>query len=230
MTYAVLLGDPDRLLNNPHAQPPLPSDWEVHPTYPRHATVPYFLAPLGDEMSSRQNKSERSEQRLHDGMGATKKITAEEERPPKVPQELRRKLKRAKSARGLLQELEQDIRRFVQDWEKHNNSRAPADDEARQIDSEDEEIVFVGRNGDMSDMLNPGEKSEGQPPKRDKLVIESLVEDRGASFRYASVFLLSKRPSNSATDLLCLFMTPQTMAGPFYRDVLRSSNLVRHRR
>ncbi|KAI9853934.1 MAG: hypothetical protein M1830_006616 [Pleopsidium flavum] len=164
----------DRLLNNPWAQPPLPSDWEVHPTYPRHA-VPYYLAPLWDaEMASRASagKSKR---------GMKGKSETGEDPAGKVRRELREKLKRARGAKGLLQDLEEEVRVFVKKWEEKGRTL-----EREEVDSEDEEIVFVGRNGHMSDIPSPRSKqSLDEDLERDKLVFDSLVDDHGASFGYA---------------------------------------------
>ena len=175
------VSDTDRLLNNPWAQPPLPSDWEVHPTYPRH-TVPYFLAPLWDADMAARNASSRKK-----GRASTK--TAPQENPAsQVPKELREKLKRAKAAKGLLQDLEQEVRKFVESWDK--KQKKLHQEGLQDIDSEDEEeIVFVGRNGQMHDMPpSPQSKSkhcsvvEDEDVKREKLVFDSLANDHGASF------------------------------------------------
>ncbi|KAJ9669841.1 hypothetical protein H2201_000227 [Coniosporium apollinis] len=163
----------DRLLSNPYAQPPLPGDWEVRPTYPVHA-VPYFLAPLWDaEMEA------RSAARKTKGRQAVKRAGGkEEEAAAKVPKEIREKLKRARGAKGLLQDLEDEVRRFVERWEE--NQKTMDQDGMVEPDSEDEEIVFVGRNGQMSDMQSPRSSRELLP--KDKLVFDSLADDHGASF------------------------------------------------
>src|ERR1700761_7702673 len=72
----------DRLLHNPYAQPPLPSDWEV--PLPPHRTVPYFLAPLWDAeyAKSRDERKKRSEK-------AKAPASKEEAAAAKVKQELR---------------------------------------------------------------------------------------------------------------------------------------------
>jgi R3H-associated N-terminal domain len=49
-------------MNNPWAQPPLPSDWHVMPTHPVRV-VPYFLAPLWEERLAARREEER-ERRL----------------------------------------------------------------------------------------------------------------------------------------------------------------------
>ncbi|KAI9799362.1 MAG: hypothetical protein M1833_004061 [Piccolia ochrophora] len=166
----------DRLLSNPYVQPPLPSDWEIHPTYPRHATVPYYLAPLWDaELSHRSSAAKADAQHQ------------QTQQHSRVPRELRDKLKRARSARGMLQDFEGEIRRFVEGWEA---TPASPDHEASPPSSEDEEIVFVGRNGQMSDSRpprSPKAKAVSTDPSREdvareKLVFDALADDRAASF------------------------------------------------
>ncbi|WPG99554.1 Hypothetical protein R9X50_00237100 [Acrodontium crateriforme] len=159
----------DRLLSNPHAEAPLPSDWEVHPTYPRHA-VPYFLAPLWDAKYARSTQERK--QRADAAKAPLSKIDADAK---KVTQELRAKLKKSRGAKGLLQDLEQEVRGFVEAWEQ--KERQLEIEGLIDPDSEDEEIVFVGRSGIMSD-----ENSKQKHLAKDKLVFESLNDDHGASF------------------------------------------------
>ena len=54
-----------------------------------------------------------------------------------------------------------------------------------ETDSEDDEIVFVGRNGAMSDEKRKQAQGEAKLEK-DKLIFQSLVDDHGASFGYVS--------------------------------------------
>lgn len=166
----------DRLLNNPWAQAPLPSDWEVHPTYPRHS-VPYYLAPLWDH-----DVKARAEAKKREQVKAMKKAQEQDEGQGKIPRELREKLKKAKAAKGLLKDLEEQVRMFVRSFDEklHNEKTA-------ELDSEDEEIVFVGRNGKMQDMP-PSPKfrdsMDEEDFERDRLVFESMEHDRGANFGY----------------------------------------------
>ncbi|RDW80570.1 hypothetical protein BP5796_05268 [Coleophoma crateriformis] len=160
----------DRLLHVPNAQPPLPSDWEVRPTYRVH-TVPYYLAPLWEN-----GVRHRAEE-----IAAAKKAGAEKragikDQKGRVPQELRQKMKKAKGAKTLLQELEEEVRNFVRDWDRKSKM---LDDEDAALDSEDEEIVFIGRNGTMSDEQR---KTVEEELEREKLVFDSLADDHGASF------------------------------------------------
>jgi len=181
-----ILGLLDRLLNNPWAQPPLASDWEVHPTYPKH-TVPYYLAPLWDQDMAARAGAEKQKRET-----ARKQAQASDEGAGKIPRELREKLKKAKAARGLLKDLEEQVRVFVKSWEDSSKKEAKA--ENPEIDSEDEEIVFVGRNGQMSDMP-PSPKSKDRKKEdeieRDRLVFDSLANDQGASFGYVICISLS---------------------------------------
>ncbi|MCJ1366062.1 hypothetical protein MMC16_005187 [Acarospora aff. strigata] len=167
----------DRLLSNPWAQPPLPSDWEVHPTYPRHA-VPYYLAPLWDaDMAARA-----SARRRKGGMKA-KGEKEEETAAGRVLRELRETLKRARGAKGLLQDLEEDVRMFVRKWEERGMKAGREEEEEEvQVDSEDEEIVFVGRHGHYGDQAPSPSQSNAEDLEKDKLVFDSLVDDHGASF------------------------------------------------
>lgn len=158
----------DRLLNNPHAVPPLPSDWDVQPTYPRHS-IPYYLAPLWDA-GLKQNSAANSE--------AKKRAGDDDEAAAKVPKQLREKLKRARGAKGLLRDLEEEVRTFVKTWEAKEAQLEQ--DHSSDIDSEDEEIVFIGRNGQIEE--TPPRKRLDRQLEKDKLVFDSLANDQGASF------------------------------------------------
>ena len=106
-----------------------------------------------------------------------------EETAGRVPKELRDTLKRAKAAKGLLHDLEEEVRKFVKSWEKrqerfHNDG---LDD----MDSEEEEIVFVGRSGQMHDMPPSPKAKRGMEEEavgKEKLVFDSLANDHRASF------------------------------------------------
>lgn len=105
-------------------------------------------------------------------------------RDNKVPRELREKLKKTKAAKGLLQDLEEQVRNFVKQWEDKNKN--PASAPKPELDSDDEEIVFIGRNGQMHDVPQSphGARDDFDEDdiQRDKLVFDSLADDHGASF------------------------------------------------
>lgn len=170
-----------RLLSNPWMQPPSPKDWLIQPTYPRHGTVPYYLAQFWDshyannkESSPPANKG-KDDDRDH------------------IPKELRKKLKYARAARGLLHDLEEDVRGFVQKWnEKQLSLREEGLEDAPSSSDSEDEIVFIGKNGQMHDSPARKErlrrmKEELRSRKEDKgekMVFESFATDRGAVFGF----------------------------------------------
>jgi hypothetical protein len=172
----------DRLVGNPYAQPPLPTDWEVRPTYPVQA-VPYYLAPLWDAGYAKENaaRKERAQKAKKSEPEGTESIG-------KVPKELREKLKRSRAAKGLLQNLEEEVRKFVEKWDERHKQME--EDGMIEPDSEEDEVVFVGRNGQMHDMPSPRESEELE---REKLVFESSEDDHGASFGYVLLYSLCIR-------------------------------------
>lgn len=170
----------DRLLNNPWAQAPLPIDWEIHPTYPRR-TVPYYLAPLWDVNVATKKLDEKKKRGI-----VPQDQNVQNRTNSNIPKELKGKLKKTEAAKGLLQDLEEQIRRFVQNWEEKTKATDP--EEPNLIDSEDEEIVFVGRNGQMKDVPpSPSSKrtTSNEAPKH-QLIFDSPANDHGASFGYGS--------------------------------------------
>ncbi|PLB50577.1 hypothetical protein P170DRAFT_508743 [Aspergillus steynii IBT 23096] len=172
----------DRLLHNPWAEPPSPKDWDIRPTYTRHDPMPYYLAPLWDVHYSHMDRTSSKQ---------TTKGTRSE--IYHIPKELRSKLKHARAARGMLQDLEEDIRQFIQRWnEKQRLLRKEGLADAPQASDEDseDEVVFVGRNGQMHD--SPVHKQKLQQMRRamsshnerdgEKMVFESSADDRAAAF------------------------------------------------
>jgi hypothetical protein len=168
----------DNLLNNPWAQPPAPSDWFVQPTHPRHDPLPYYLAPLWDSHYSHQihSKSKKKSKQNHN---------SPEEIKSRVSREIRKSLKHARAARGMLQDLEEDIRRFLEKWNDKQLEREFNSSGNSEYDDSDEEIVFVGRSGQMHDANNRQEKAKRIREELEdgqKMVLESLAQDSGAVF------------------------------------------------
>ena len=89
-------------------------------------------------------------------------------------------MKKSKGARSLLQDLEEEVRTFIKEWVRKQTVLDRGEEDA-ELDSEDEEIVFVGRNGTMSDEQR---KTVEEELEREKLVFNSLADDHGASFGY----------------------------------------------
>ena len=130
---------PDRLVDNPYAQPPAALDWDVGPTYPvRH--VPYYLAPLWDAGLAAHSAERKAKAAAAAKATATAKAKAQTQAGV-VPKELRAKLKRARGARSLLMALESQVRRFVERWEDEREWRAQHADVPLDPDSEDDDLV-----------------------------------------------------------------------------------------
>jgi hypothetical protein len=102
-------------------------------------------------------------------------------------------LKHARAARGMLQDLEEDIRQFIQRWNERQVLRRKdglADAPSSSDEDSEDEVVFVGRNGQMHD--SPDRKAKLQNMREtmtshnenhgEKMVFESLVDDRAAGF------------------------------------------------
>jgi hypothetical protein len=149
----------DRLIGNDARQPPLPSDWEVRPTYPVNH-VPYYLASLWDMKRAEEERRAARSKRLSD----TSPKDASGDIVGRVPKALKEKLRKSRGGKGLLQDLEREVRRFVEGWE------AGHVEHPREIDSEDEDIVLVPRPVD-DDFLQP-----------EMMVFDGLEEDKSASF------------------------------------------------
>ena len=218
----------DRLLHVPNAQPPLPSDWEVRPTWTVHH-VPYYLAPLWDLRAEERSRSAKNS-------SPTSSTPSEFGR---VPQELKAKLKKSKGARTLLQELELEVRKFVREYEcgikgeRWEEQTGDTETETEtEGDSEDEEIVFVGRNGRMSDEARARVE---RVLEREKKVWEGDVNDRGAGFGYVSVcfiYIFQEQPLYFHFTLqnLTNLTRPQSLARSFHRRILRPLVPLHHRR
>lgn len=135
--------------------------------------MPYVLAPLWDRHYAAE--SQAREEKAHRAA-----ITNDPSR--QVPRELREKMKRARGAKALLQDLEEQVRDFVKDWE--DKQRLSADgwevaiDDTSEDESVEEEVIFVGRKDDDSSDRRPTTAQR----QNEKLLFESLLEEQGASF------------------------------------------------
>ena len=143
--------------------------------------VPYFLAPLWDVEIAARKESERK-RRIARARANAGLANVKNEAVGYVPRDLRQKLKRAKGAKQMLQDLEEEVRSFVISWEEKQKSLAKAG--LQDVDSEEEEIVFVGRNGQMHDMPSSTRRIQNNygQTQREKLMIDSAVDDKNASF------------------------------------------------
>ncbi|KAF2222750.1 hypothetical protein BDZ85DRAFT_282793 [Elsinoe ampelina] len=95
-----------------------------------------------------------------------------------VARDLRARMKKAKGARGLLQDLELEVRNFLMQLEQERGREKDGYVDLGGREDSDEEIVFVGRNGNV----NERRKSAGDGERVERLIFQSLERDHGASF------------------------------------------------
>ncbi|QUC19915.1 uncharacterized protein UV8b_04156 [Ustilaginoidea virens] len=148
----------DRLVGVPNVQPPLPADWEVHPTHRVHH-VPYQLAQFWDRGVGRRVddraarlQAARKKQQLKTGTATGLGVG-------EVPRDLRETAKRTPAVRNWVRVLEEPVRRFLREEHRRRQpsaqrQQAPASMDAAgsEVDSDDEEIVFVGRDKAMREL------------------------------------------------------------------------------
>ncbi|OJD22066.1 hypothetical protein ACJ73_06592 [Blastomyces percursus] len=191
----------DRLLHNPWVQPPSAIDWQVQPTYERR-TVPYYLAPLWDS-----HFAAREQARNNNGPRKTNNDDGMSDIQSQIPKELRLRLKHARAARGLLRDLEEEVRRFVEryyeqqalssqneeggdldgahwllsdedKWEKLQDKTETETETEKERDSDDDEIVFVGRRGQMRNAYTNQPGDKGCPRRMNHSDMDHLNKEK----------------------------------------------------
>ncbi|TGJ80730.1 hypothetical protein E0Z10_g8032 [Xylaria hypoxylon] len=150
----------DRLLHVPNAIPPEPQDYIPGPTHPVHH-IPYQIAAAWElrvraEVEARNAALARRKQVLARTLG-------DEGVAGRVPRELCQRAKKTPAVRTWVRSLEEPVRKYLVEREvaKDGDTDLKTDDSesSTDLDSEDEEIVFVGRNGSMRD--GKGKKDNG---------------------------------------------------------------------
>lgn len=196
--------DMARLCDVPNVEPPLPSDWEVHPTHVvRH--IPYHIAQYWDKGLQQQVEEKKAAVALQ-----RKKRAGD---AGKVPRDLRDKVRHKPGLKGWVRVLEEPVRQFLVERGVGEERREDDDDS---LDSEDDEIVFVGRNGSMRD----GGKRDGwkrahrevhEKPVDAGIVFDSLEDDESGAFK--------RWLTHSISDYYGLDSRSVTMGNPSRRVV-----------
>ncbi|ORY65170.1 uncharacterized protein BCR38DRAFT_341029 [Pseudomassariella vexata] len=164
--------DNARLADVPNVQPPQPADWEPRPTHPVQY-VPYQIAAAW-------------ELRLHADVEAKKAVAARRKQQQtqtlgdenvngRVPRELFQRAKKTPAVRTWVRSLEEPVRRFLVEREVAKDMEFESDD------TEDDEIVFVGRNGSMHDGWKKA-KREGHNDESG-MVFDTLGDDECSAFK-----------------------------------------------
>lgn len=215
----------------PNVQPPLPSDWEVRPTHPIHHT-PYQLAQFWER---------GIRQRVEDKAAALQAARKRQQRKAgsatglgvaEVPRDLRESAKRSPTIRGWVRALEEPVRQYlVGEKTRSGGPVPPADDSAADdMDSDDEEIVFVGRSGAMRELnerRQAGHKRARREVKRETVdsgvVFDSFGEGESAAFKCDPL-------PEFAVQAECADPVMQALACPFHLRLLRPRLSLRHSR
>jgi uncharacterized protein with R3H domain len=201
--HDILLTFADRLVHVPNVQPPLPSDYAPHPTHPINH-IPYHLAAFWDREPTTSGPSLR--QRQADNLAAQqarrKKLqvaagAATGFGPGLVPRDLREHARRSPAVRNWVRHLEEPVRDFAreraEDGARRRAAAADADTDVEGLDSEDEEIVFVGRRNQTA-TSGPGWKKatvETAGRLEKGVVFDDLGDDEGAAFKCVPLFASS---------------------------------------
>ncbi|PNH44511.1 hypothetical protein VD0004_g3176 [Verticillium dahliae] len=184
----------DRLIGVPNAQPPIPSDFEPRPTHPIHH-VPYHLAAFWDRDSptsasvrqrldtkSLAQQARRKTQQLANGSATGRGAGM-------VPRDLRDYTKRSPAIKNWVRFLEEPVRNFVR--QQRGDAPVDEDTDAEGLDSEDEEIVFVGRKNQPTPAAAAAKAQGWKKATRDDgsgnletgVVFDELGDDESASFK-----------------------------------------------
>ncbi|KAI1490993.1 R3H-associated N-terminal domain-containing protein [Biscogniauxia mediterranea] len=167
----------DRLMHVPNVQPPEPFDWLPHPTYPVH-NVPYQVAAFWDtriraEVEDKTAAAARRKQTQTRTLG-------DEHVMGRVPRELFQRAKKTPAVKTWVRSLEEPVRRYLIEREVAKERASEEDDES----TEDEEIVFVGRNGSMRDGWKKARREDkGKNTQDEGMVFDALGDEDGGAFR-----------------------------------------------
>ncbi|KAK8080378.1 hypothetical protein PG997_008196 [Apiospora hydei] len=168
----------DRLMHVPNAQPPQPFDWEPRPTHPVHH-VPYQVAAAWDLRVRADVETKKAAAALRKQQHT--KTFGDDAVAGRVPRELFLRAKKTPAVKTWVRSLEEPVRKFLVD-----QRRAREDTEAAVEDSsdstEDEEIVFVGRNGTMRDGWKKARREDKkQGATEEGMVFDALGDDDESS-------------------------------------------------
>ncbi|KAH6659437.1 R3H-associated N-terminal domain-containing protein [Truncatella angustata] len=155
----------DRLMHNPYFQPPEPIDYVPRPTHPvQH--VPYQVAAAWDSRLRADVEAKKAAATLRKQKQT--QTLGDENVSGRVPRELFVRAKKTPAVKTWVRSLEEPVRKFLVDRDVAKEAEIESDD------TEDEEIVFVGRNGSMRDGWK---KARREGPKDESGMLLDLLGD-----------------------------------------------------
>ncbi|KAK8119391.1 uncharacterized protein PG998_004017 [Apiospora kogelbergensis] len=168
----------DRLVGVPNAQPPQPYDWEPRPTHPVHH-VPYQIAAAWDLRLRADVEAKKAAAALRKQQHT--KTLGDDAVAGRVPRELFLRAKKTPAVKTWVRSLEEPVRKFLVD-RRVAREEAEASVEDSSDSTEDEEIVFVGRNGTMRDGWKKARREDKkQGSTEEGMVFDALGDDDESS-------------------------------------------------
>ncbi|KAI1143270.1 R3H-associated N-terminal domain-containing protein [Hypoxylon sp. FL0543] len=166
----------DRLMHVPNAQPPQPFDWEPRPLHPVNH-VPYQIAVVWD-------KRMRVEVEAKKAIAARRKqiqtrTLGDAHVAGRVPRELFQRAKKTPAVKTWVRSLEEPVRRYLVEQELAKEPEPLVSDE----DTEDEEIVFVGRDGTMREGWKKAKRESNGKTEGEGMIFDALGDDADSAFR-----------------------------------------------
>lgn len=165
-------------MNVPNVQPPLPSDWQIRPTYPVLPPVQYQVAHHWENGVRERVEAQHHRNSTLQAAGAH------------IQRALRAAAKRIPALPSWVRGVEEPVRRFlVEHGQAVVDPLTSAQDvgaSSDETDSEDEEIVFVGRNGATRDgkPWKPARRQvAGQQEQERGMVLEEMDDAAGGAFK-----------------------------------------------
>ncbi|KAI1382405.1 hypothetical protein F4677DRAFT_401850 [Hypoxylon crocopeplum] len=129
----------DRLMHVPNVQPAQPFDWEPRPLHPVNH-VPYQIAVAWDLRVRAQVESKKAAAARRKQMQT--RTLGDAHVAGRVPRELFQRAKKTPAVKTWVRSLEEPVRRYLVELEV---AKEPSSSDS-EVDTEDEEIVFVGRD------------------------------------------------------------------------------------
>ncbi|KAK7927323.1 hypothetical protein PG985_004321 [Apiospora marii] len=168
----------DRLMHVPNAQPPQPFDWEPRATHPVHH-VPYQMAAAWDMRVRADVEAKKAAAALRKQQQT--KTLGDDAVAGRVPRELFVRAKKTPAVKTWVRSLEEPVRKFLVD-QRRAREEAEVEAEDSSDSTEDEEIVFVGRNGTMRDGWKKARREDKkQGATEEGMVFDALGDDDESS-------------------------------------------------
>ncbi|KAI1461856.1 R3H-associated N-terminal domain-containing protein [Annulohypoxylon moriforme] len=166
----------DRLIHVPNAQPPEPWDWEPRPLYPVNH-IPYQIAAAWDKRVRAEVEEKRAAAARRKQMQT--RTLGDEHVTGRVPRELFQRAKKTPAVKTWVRSLEEPVRQYLVDQELAKKPTTSNSDE----DTEDEEIVFVGRDGSMHEGWKKARRENHGKTEDEGMIFDALGNDADSAFR-----------------------------------------------